>query len=265
MSERKAVFISGAASGIGLAAAKKFAREGWLVGIADIDEAGAKAAVAALGNGAGLAYKLDVRDEAQWKTTLEDFVKQSGGRLDALVNNAGLATYNWFEDQTLAEHMLQIDVNITGVVLGAYTALPYLKKTPHARLINIASQASLGSSPRLAVYSGTKHFVRALSEALDLEFMRNGVRVSAICPGLIDTPLLDKAGDHKGRSFREAVAQAPLISPDKVADAIFESYSGEHVHYAIGETAERQAEPHRKIAAEARARWAAMLPPRPAS
>ena len=254
MSERKTAFISGAASGIGLAAAKRFASEGWFVGIADIDEPGMKAALATLGNGAGATYKLDVREEAQWRGTLADFVKETG-RLDVLVNNAGIATYDWFDGQSLDDHVRQIDINVKGVVLGAYEALPYLKTTK-GRLINIASQASLGAAPRLAVYSGTKYFVRGLSEALDIEFLRCGVRVGCICPGLIDTPLLDKAGDSQGHSFREAVQQQPLIDPARVADAIWEAVHGEYLHYAIGETAEQQAAPIREAAKAARERWA---------
>lgn len=264
MSERKSVFITGAASGIGLAAAKKFAAEGWFVGLADIDEKGLAEALRALGNGAGATYELDVRDKDLWRGTLEAFVKEAGGRLDLLVNNAGVCKYDWFDAQsTEDDDDFQVDINIKGVLLGARAALPYLRTTPGARLINIASQASMTASPRLAVYSATKFAVRGLSEALDIEWMRFGVRVMCIMPTVIDTPLLDKAVTSDGFSFRKATEQMEAIPASRVADTIFGSATGEHMHYGVGEAPERQAEPYRAAAAETRARWSAMLRPRP--
>ena len=256
MSDRRAVFISGAARGIGLATAKKFAREGWFVGLADVNQTGLDAALAELGDGAAASFFLDVRDEPAWKQALEAFTLQSGGRLDALVNNAGLLKYDWFDAQSPADSVLQIDVNVKGVVFGAHAALPHLRKTPGSRLINVASQASMSAAPRLAVYSATKYAVRGLSEALDLEFVRFGVRVACIMPGIIDTPMVD-AADSKGRSFRNAVGPAALIDVGRVADAIFEATHGEPMHYPVGENAEQLAEPLRAAAATARAQWVA--------
>jgi NADP-dependent 3-hydroxy acid dehydrogenase YdfG len=254
MNERKAVFITGAAGGIGLVTAQRFAREGWFVGLADVDNARLQQTRAALGADAAFATELDVRDDEQWQRALAAFVAQSGGRLDVLINNAGVMKFDWFEAQGPADFAIQIDVNIKGVMLGAYAALPYLRATPGARLINIASQASMMAVPRLAVYSATKYAVRGLSEALHFEFMRLGVRVACIMPGIIDTPMLD-TDDEKGRSFRASAARAGLIEPERVADVIFEAAHGDALHYGVGETAEQLAEPLRAAIAAAGAQW----------
>jgi len=191
--DRKAIFITGAASGIGLATAKRFAGEGWLVGLSDIDAQGLKAALAAIGgDNAGFVTLHDVRKADEWERALDAFVEAAGGRLDVLVNNAGICRYGWFTEQTPRDFDDQIDINLRGVILGAYLGHKRLKRTPGSRLINIASAASLSGSPRLAVYSATKFAVRGLSEALDIEFMRSGVRVACVEPTVIETPLLDK-------------------------------------------------------------------------
>ncbi|MDP9104184.1 MAG: SDR family NAD(P)-dependent oxidoreductase, partial [Pseudomonadota bacterium] len=133
---RSSIFITGAASGIGLATAKRFAAAGWFVGLADIDTAGLETALRAVGAGNGVAIALDVRDRAQWTAALERFGAASGGRCDVLFNNAGIGRYGWFEDIDPDEADLEIDINLKGVVNGAYAGLALLKATPGSRLIN---------------------------------------------------------------------------------------------------------------------------------
>jgi NAD(P)-dependent dehydrogenase (short-subunit alcohol dehydrogenase family) len=258
MTERKAVLITGAAGGIGLATAQRFAREGWCVGLSDLDATKLQGARAAVDGAATFSVELDVRDAAQWQRALAAFVEHSGGRLDVLVNNAGVLKFDWFETQTPAELELQIDVNVKGVMLGAHCALPYLRATEGAKLINVASQASMAPSPRLAAYSATKYAVRGLSEALDIEFMRLGVRVACIMPGIIDTPMLD-VGGKDGQSFRAWAAGAAAIPPSRVADVIFEAVSGDALHYGVGASAEQQAEPLRTARTAARELWRGFL------
>ena len=230
----KAALVTGAAGGIGKAIARRLAREGWFVGLTDIDQAGAAATLAAEGQGRGLAIGHDVCDPASWDGAFAAFTAASGGQLDALVNNAGVLRFGWFEELTPADIIAQVDVNVRGVALGALAALPYLRATPGSCLINIASAASLVAAPKLAVYSATKFAVRGLSEALDLEFARFGVRVACIDPYLVDTAMIDSV-DAEGSRFRDAARNAPVLTPDDVAEAVWAATSGDALHYPVGE------------------------------
>ena len=260
--ERKAIFITGAASGIGLATAKRFASEGWLVGLSDIDGPGLKSALAAIGgDNAGFTALHDVRKADEWERALDAFVQAAGGRLDVLVNNAGIARYGWFTEQAPKDFDDQIDINLRGVILGAYLGHERLKHTPGSRLINIASAASLSGSPRLAVYSATKFAVRGLSEALDIEFMRSGVRVSCVEPTVIETPLLDKASAPGGPSFREAITRGigAALPVETAAEVVWRAAHDEPLHYPVGDGPAAMLQEINPRIEATRARWKEMF------
>jgi NAD(P)-dependent dehydrogenase (short-subunit alcohol dehydrogenase family) len=232
------------------------------VGLSDIDEPGLKTALAAIGGeNAGFAVTHDVREADQWERALDGFVEAAGGRLDVLVNNAGIARYGWFTEQSPKDFADQIDINLRGVVLGAYLGHERLKKTPGSRLINIASAASLAGSPRLAVYSATKFAVRGLSEALDIEFMRSGVRVSCIEPTVIETPLLDKASAPGGPSFREAISRMPgaALPVEAAAEVIWRAAHDEALHYPVGDGPAAMLQEINPRIEATRARWKEMF------
>nr|QQZ50470.1 SDR family NAD(P)-dependent oxidoreductase [Phenylobacterium glaciei] len=191
----KACFITGAASGIGLATAKRFAAEGYFVGLSDVDEDALAKAAAEFDPDTAVAIRLDVRNEAAWGLALARFGKASGGRLDVMVNNAGLARYGWFETQTSADWDLQIDVNLRGVIYGSYAALPLLKATKGSVLVNIASSAGLSGPPRLAVYGATKFAVRGLSKPWTWNMRSTASGWSASCRAISTPP----AGFHRQR------------------------------------------------------------------
>ena len=233
----KSIFISGGASGIGLAAARRFKREGWFVGIGDIDAAGMQRAADELD---AFAAPLDVRDRTQWAAALAGFAEASGGRLDLLLNNAGIARYGLFEEVSPTEAELQIDINVKGVVNGAYAALPHLKATSGSRLINVASVAGIVGSPGLAVYSATKFAVRGLSEALDAEFTRHGIGVACVMPFFVETPLLDAGSTGTNRTIRDAIKKAPIYTVEDAAEQIWRAAHGREREYIVGK-AGRQA------------------------
>jgi NAD(P)-dependent dehydrogenase (short-subunit alcohol dehydrogenase family) len=238
---RKAVFITGAASGIGLASAKRFAAEGWFVGLSDIDTTGLKAALLAIGPDNGATFKLDVRDRAAWTAALADFAKLTDGRLDVLLNNAGVAKFGPFDSLEDTDVDLQLDINIKGVISGASAALPWLKATPGARLINISSCAGLYGSPGLAVYSATKFAVRGLSEALDVEWKAHGVSVACVMPWFVETPILNASqpGSNANMSDVLKAGGLPVYPVEDAADVIWRAVHGKDLHYFVGKRAKQ--------------------------
>ena len=236
MTTKKAVFITGAASGIGLGTAKRFAREGWFVGLADINAAGLKSALDAIGRQNGATYLLDVRDASAWTDALSVFTAASGGRLDALVNNAGVATWGYIEDQSEDEIAGQLDINVKGVIAGARAALPYLKKTPGSQLVNVSSCASLYGAPKMSIYAASKFAIRGLSEALDIEFSRFGIGVKCIMPWFVDTPILDAGAKATNEKMSDALRAGgvEVYSVEEAAGVIWNSLASKDLKHIVG-------------------------------
>jgi len=235
---RKSIFITGAASGIGLACAKRFAAEGWFVGLSDIDQAGLKAALLAIGAANGSIHPLDVRDREGWENALGDFGRETGGKADVLLNNAGVARFGVLEDLSDADCDIQVDVNIKGVINGARAGLPLLKAAG-GRLVNIASCAGLYGSPKLAVYSATKFAVRGLSEALDIEYARHGVSVACVMPWFVETPILNAGASGTNEHMSDALRAGGLeVYPvEDAAQVVWEAAQGKALHYFVGKRA----------------------------
>ncbi len=243
MANQKAIFISGGASGIGKATALHFAAQGWFVGLADVDEAGLAATAALLPIGKVSTHIMDVRDRAAWETALVDFWAVSGGRLDVMFNNAGIARGGAFGDVAHEDHDLLIDINFKGIVYGAEAALPWLKKTPGSCLLNTCSAAGIYGAPGLATYAATKFAVRGLSEGLEAEWGPFGIKVRNLMPSFIDTPLLDVTTAGTNRSAREGVQNAGLeFTPvEQVAQAAWDAVHGDKLHVPVGKTAKNLA------------------------
>ena len=190
----KVAFLSGAARGIGGATAKLMASAGAKVAIGDVlDERGRQTAkeIEAAG-GQALYVSLDVTSEASWAAAMDATVKKFG-KLDVLVNNAGIFNGKGVEEASLDEWNRLVAVNLTGVVLGTRAALPHLKKTK-GNIVNLASIAGLVGSQLDPLYSLTKGGVTLFTKSTALEFGRKGygIRVNSIHPGLIQTDMGEK-------------------------------------------------------------------------
>ena len=167
------VVITGAARGIGRATAEAFLDRGWAVHACDVRPPDITGAT-------NLA--LDVTQPDQWESALAGI-----GVIGALVNNAGILSAGDFESIPAARQAAIIDVNTKGVLFGCHAAFPYL--TSGSVVVNLASASAFYGTPSLATYSSTKAFVSALTEALDLEWERHGIRVLDLHPLFVDTPM----------------------------------------------------------------------------
>jgi len=235
----RAIFITGGASGIGAAIARRFAGEGWRIGLADVDSAGLAATATALSGGAE-TYEMDVRDRDAWVRALDDFTGKAG-RLDVLANNAGVPMGGPIAEAPFEEIDRTVAINLVGVLNGARIGHAYMKRTPGSCLLNTASASAIYGSAGLATYSATKFGVRALTEALDGEWHADGIRVRGLVPAFIDTPLVRQSPHGSNRSIRETVTEAglELSSADDVADAAWRAVHGEALFVYVGKTADR--------------------------
>ncbi|NNC51491.1 MAG: SDR family oxidoreductase [Erythrobacter sp.] len=245
MSTRKAIFITGGASGIGRAIALYFGQRDWFVGLGDVDTFGMEATMDMIGHGFVFQHKFDVRDRGAWDEALESFATATGGRIDVLANNAGIPLGGALEENSVEEIERCLDINLKGVLFGAQAAYPHLKKTaPGSCLLNTASAAGVYGTPGASVYSATKFGVRAITESLDGEWAEDGIKVRSIMPSFIDTPLLDHNPNAKSNEdIRSRVTEAGLeITPvEEVAKAAWDAVHGEKLHTVVGKTARQLA------------------------
>jgi NADP-dependent 3-hydroxy acid dehydrogenase YdfG len=212
----KTVFITGAAAGIGRATALTFARNGYTVGGYDLDEVGLKSLAAEIETLGGRAVTghLDVTDPDEMAQRLGEFADAAGGRLNVMINNAGILRAGRFEDIALSAQLKEIDINTKGVVNGLHAAFPYLRATPNPVVVNLASASAIYGQPELATYSATKFFVRGITEALDIEWNRYGIRVIAMWPLYVKTAMTEnvRTGTTESLGIR--------LTAQDVADAI---------------------------------------------
>ncbi|HTQ42783.1 MAG TPA: SDR family oxidoreductase [Polyangiaceae bacterium] len=196
----KAIFITGAASGIGRATALLFARRGWFVGLYDVNREGLESLRREIGEGRSTHGVLDVTDIEAFRRAVESFGAASGGKMDAFFQSAGVLDMGLFSDVPHQRAMRMIDINVKGVVNGVYAALPLLEKTPGSVMVTMGSASAVYGTPEFAVYCATKFFVRGLTEALDIELRKKRVRVVDVMPLYVDTPMVNDAS-HKARSM----------------------------------------------------------------
>ena len=243
MSQRKAIFITGGASGIGRAIAIHFGKRDWFVGLGDVDEHNMSVTRDLIGHGFVYQHKFDVRDREAWDVALESFATAAGGRIDVVANNAGIPLGGALLENDTQEIERCLDINLKGVLFGAQAAYPHLLKTaPGSCLLNTASAAGIYGTPGASVYSATKFGVRAITESLDGEWAEDGIKVRSIMPSFIDTPLLDHNPNAKtNQDIRTRVTEAGLeITPvEEVAEAAWNAVHGEKLHTPVGKTAKQ--------------------------
>lgn len=219
----RVALVTGAASGIGKATSQRLASEGAAVVVTDLQDAAGEAVASGIRDDGGRAIFVhhDVSEEAGWEAALQA-TKEEFGRLDVLVNNAGIGDTAPIEETDLDEYERTIAVDQTGVFLGMKLAAPMLIDSGHGSIINVSSifgtTGGFGASP---AYHAAKGAVTTLTKNAALHWAAEGIRVNSIHPGFIDTPLLEQA---KGTPFEELLVSttpmARLGRPEEVAAAI---------------------------------------------
>ena len=208
--------VTGGASGIGLATANLLAERGARVACLDLNPS----VPAPL-----LGFKADVTDDASIRSAVAAAAEALGG-IDIVVNNAGIGAQGSVEDNDDAEWSRVLDVNVQGMVRTSRAALPHLRRSSHAAIVNVSSIVATAGLPQRALYSASKGAVLSLTLAMAADHVREGIRVNCVSPGTADTPwigrLLAKAADPAAeRAVLEArQPTGRLVSPGEVAAAI---------------------------------------------
>src|SRR6478672_13615147 len=193
--EGRVALVTGAASGIGKATARRLAEEGAAVLLTDVNESlGATTTEELRDTGAKVDFlRHDVTSEADWEAAVAKAVEEFGG-LDIVVNNAGMGDLATIEETSLEDWQRTIAIDQTGVFLGMRTAAPHLKRSGHGSVVNISSifgtSGGFGTSP---AYHAAKGAVRTLTKNVALHWATEGVRVNSIDPGFIATPILEQS------------------------------------------------------------------------
>ncbi len=209
--------VTGGASGIGRATAELLAARGAQVAVLDLDPSSVDKPL--------LAHRADVTDDASVRTAVAAAAADLGG-LDVLVNNAGIGAQGTVEDNDDEEWHRVLDVNLVGMVRVARAALPHLRESAHAAIVNTSSIAATAGLPQRVLYSATKGAVYSLTLAMAADHVREGIRVNCVNPGTADTPwigrLLSKAPDPAAERAALEARQPTgrLVTADEVAGAI---------------------------------------------
>ncbi len=185
------MMITGAGSGLGREIALRWARDGWRLALADVNEAGLAESLKLVreAGGDGFTQRCDVRDYSQL-TALAQSCEEKFGGIDVIVNNAGVASGGFFGELSLEDWDWQIAINLMGVVKGCKAFLPLLERSK-GKIVNIASMAALMQGPAMSNYNVAKAGVVALSESLLVELALVEVGVHVVCPSFFQTNLLD--------------------------------------------------------------------------
>jgi NADP-dependent 3-hydroxy acid dehydrogenase YdfG len=216
--------ITGAGSGLGEAMAKRFAAAGWRVVVTDQHLDRAETVTAGLAGTEHSARALDVTDSSQWEA-LVDFVDGEYGRIDLLVNNAGVATGGMLGDTPLEDWQWVLEINLMGVVRGCHHFVGRFREQGFGHIVNVASWAGLAAAPGIASYGTAKAAVVALSEMLRAEMQPYGVEVSVLCPAFVKTGLTEtmRAPDESYPQRVQRWMEHSGVSAEDVAETVYQT------------------------------------------
>lgn len=228
--DKNTIFITGAAAGIGKETALLFAQKGWFVGLYDINEAALTPLVEAIGQDQCCAGRIDVSSIDAVQKAIEHFAEVTKGRFNVLFNNAGIIHAGAIDEISLEDQKRLIDINVWGVLNCTIQALPYLKTSTPARIVNMSSASAIYGHPALTAYAASKMAVRSMTQGLDLGLARHGIKVADIMPIWVHTNLAqDAANQWKGLTMAEV-----KITPQKVAQTVWNAVHRSRLHWLLG-------------------------------
>jgi NAD(P)-dependent dehydrogenase (short-subunit alcohol dehydrogenase family) len=208
----KSVLVTGAAGGIGRAAALAFAREGARVAVIDVDAKGGEETVAQIAQAGGDAFffKADVSQSAQVESMVAAVVERYG-RLDCAFNNAGIEIEHLpLAESDEATFDRVMSVNVKGVWLCMKYEIRQMLKQGGGAIVNTASVAGLVGAPGMPVYAASKHAVVGMTKTASAEYGKAGIRVNSVCPGIIRTPMLERALEREPRREKSILKAHPI-------------------------------------------------------
>ncbi len=209
--------VTGGASGIGLATASAFAARGARVAVLDLNPGDLPEGLT--------GFRADVTDRASVDAAVAA-VAQAFGGVDIVVNSAGISSVGTVEEATDADWARVLDINVTGTARVSAAALPWLRRSSHAVIVNLCSVAALNGLPQRAVYAASKGAVMSLTFAMATDHVREGVRINCVNPGTVSTPFVDRMlqgfeDPVKERAALDArQATGRMVTPEEVAGAI---------------------------------------------
>lgn len=214
----KVAIITGGARGMGAATARLFVGEGATVVIADVLDKDGQALAATLGSGAVFRH-LDVSDDAAW-TALAAETEKLFGKIDVLVNNAGILIFKSIAQTSRAEYERILQVNIVGAFLGLKIVSPYMIKRKSGSIVNISSVDGMKGANSLSAYASSKWALRGLTKVAALEFGHQGVRVNSVHPGGIDT-IMTNPENETPQDLAQRFLNVPLQRAGSAEEAAY--------------------------------------------
>lgn len=224
---RKIAVVTGASRGIGKAISNKFIEKEWFVIKLDLSDDP---------DGKGLHHKnccfisCDVSKEQDTLEVFQSIQQITSGKIDLLVNNAGIIEVGEFEEIPLEAQNRILDVNVKGVINCTYAALPLLKKTPNSQIINLCSASALIGNPELTVYAASKSAVMSLTEGWAMGFKKYGIKVSDVLPMKVRTAMVF---NYLGK-YKDQDETAVKLIPEDIANAIYRASQKYKIHRSLG-------------------------------